>query len=291
MLAPRLKALTLALLAITCLVFLSTSRAMAVVEFCPASLRLEPVGEGPAKRLDALYGFELVARGPRTASATITFDTDGGWFTVSVPATALAEIDRQYNGPSNGFVEQEWTSPTTYVRFPKPLQVDHAWISSALATGDTFGWSTRGPVACLPAPNGDIEHGVRSSDHIKVYNEEHLNAPPSPGSRILDAQQTAPRAAANCARPFSDAVTLEDVAPNYSGILASEGAGGDAGVIVAIAADGHLADAWVWAPSGQKQFDDAVLAAARKSTYKAGTAYCQPVPGMYLFWTTFEGTP
>lgn len=285
----HVKTLTLALLAITCLVFLSTSRALAVVEFCPASLRIEPVGEGQVKRPSALYGFALNAFGPRTVSAVLAFETDGGWFTATVPAVTLMEIDRQYNGPSNGFVDREWVSPPAYVRFPRTVTIIHTWVSSAMSLGDSFGWSGRGPVTCEPNANGDVRRGLRTEDRIRLYNEDHLNAQPSIASVILDAQPSTPHGQADCARPFSDPNTLEQVPAAYTGILAAEGAGGDAGIIVAIDATGHLVDAWVWAPSGQKQFDDAALAAARKSTYEAGTAYCKPVPGLYLFWATFSG--
>jgi len=278
------------LAALAVIVFCAVGRCEARVEFCPASLRMEAVGEGPAKRADAMFGFELVALGPRTVSATIAFDTDGGWFTAVVPPVTLTERDRHFNGPSNGFVDPEWISPTTYVRFPNPVRVNHAWVSTALATGDGFGWSVQGPVECSPDPNGDIRPGLRSTERIKLYDEDRLNAQPARGAVVIDARPSAALAHADCAHPFSDATVLDHAAvPNYTGILAAEGAGGDAGIIVAIGADGILKDAWVWAPSGQEQFDDATLAAAKKTTYKAGTAYCKPVPGVYLFWTTFEG--
>jgi hypothetical protein len=261
--------------------------AEARVEFCPASLRIEAVGEGPAKRPAVTFGFELVALGPRTLDATIAFDTDAGWFTATVPPVTLTERDRHYNGPSNGFVDPEWVSPTTSVRFPKSVRVLHAWVSTALAIGDTFGWSSQGPVPCSPFPNGDVSAGLRGNDRVKLDEEDRLNAEPSRASPIVDAQQSAALAGVECARPFSDATVSNQVGPAYSGILAAEGAGGDTGIIVAIGADGQLKDAWVWAPSGQKQFDDATLTAAKKSTYRAGIAYCKPVPGMYLFWASF----
>ncbi|HET9392354.1 MAG TPA: energy transducer TonB [Candidatus Rubrimentiphilum sp.] len=234
-----------------------------------------------------MYGFELVALGPRTVDATITFDTDAGWFKILVPPITLTERDRHYNGPSNGFVDPEWVSPATYVRFPKPVRVNHAWISSALSVGDSFGWSAQGPVDCSPDPNGDVRAGLRGDDYIKLYEEDRLNAQPARESVVIDAQQAVAVPHPECAHPFSDATVTHEVGPTYTGILAAEGAGGDTGIIVAIGADGLLKDAWVWAPSGQKQFDDATLTAAKKSTYKAGTAYCKPVPGIYLFWATF----
>jgi hypothetical protein len=281
------KRLAIPLALAICIFIGFAQHAEARVEFCPVSLRTEAVGEGPAGRLAAMYGFELVALGPRTVGATITFDTDSGWFTIAVPPITLTERDRHFNGPSNGFVVPEWISPTTYVRFPKPVRVNHEWVSSALAIGDTFGWNAQGPVSCSPNPNGDFSAGLRTNDYIKLDEEDHLNAEPARSSVILDAQPSVALAHAECAHPFSEATVMEEVHPEYSGILAAEDAGGETGIIVAIGADGLLKDAWVWAPSGQKQFDDATLTAAKKSNYKAGTAYCKPVPGIYLFWADF----
>ena len=59
-------------------------------------------------------------------------------------------------------------------------------------------------------------------------------------------------------------------------------------VEVAIAADGHLDDAWIYAPSGYQAFDDEALRVVEASSFVGGTALCQPAPGLYQFIITFS---
>jgi TonB family protein len=59
-------------------------------------------------------------------------------------------------------------------------------------------------------------------------------------------------------------------------------------VEVLVDADGKVTDAWVYSPSGYQLFDDETLRVARASTYAAGTAFCKPAPGTYLFQATFK---
>jgi len=56
---------------------------------------------------------------------------------------------------------------------------------------------------------------------------------------------------------------------------------------VAVNADGGLASAWIYQPSGSRQADRAALEAAEASRYRAGTALCAPAPGIYMFRVTF----
>jgi hypothetical protein len=63
-----------------------TTQAKAEIEFCPAALTIRPVGAVPENQPAATYGFILKASGPRNLIATLTFDTDKGWFSSTTPA-------------------------------------------------------------------------------------------------------------------------------------------------------------------------------------------------------------
>ncbi len=88
------------IVALTVSLLLAHQRASAPTEFCPAHLDYDVVSPG-------LYGFELAASGPRTiTSASLLFDTIGGWYAVIAPGTVLYEKDRHYTGPSSAFVRR-----------------------------------------------------------------------------------------------------------------------------------------------------------------------------------------
>lgn len=140
---------------------LSSHRALAVTEFCPARVDIAAVqpanaasdpSPSPSASPEpaALYGMELSAAGPRSVLATVVFDTDAGWFTADIPNETLIEKDRHYSGPASTFIKHDWISPIVYVRFPKPVLILHEWVTSALSQGDSFGWQTQGIVTCLP---------------------------------------------------------------------------------------------------------------------------------------------
>lgn len=119
--------------------------ASAMTEFCPAELHYAAVGsssEGSTTPQPAsVYGFDLSALGPRIATATLAFDTSGGWYTVDVPQTTLVEKDRHYEPFGSRTVLHDWITPIMYVRFPQAVAVNDAWVYAATATGDgTYGW-------------------------------------------------------------------------------------------------------------------------------------------------------
>jgi hypothetical protein len=111
--------------------------AMAVIEFCPATLVYDSVGQPPSAK-SSVYGFALTALRPRTVtSATLTFDTSDGWYTLDVPGVALIRKARHYSAPNASFVRYDYISPILYARFPRPITVSRAWVSSASTQGDS----------------------------------------------------------------------------------------------------------------------------------------------------------
>lgn len=273
--------------------------ASAMAEFCPATLKIHAVGQseddtGPA----ALYGFELTALGSRTiTSATLAFDTNAGWYTVTVPATTLAQKVRHYTSPVVSFTRLDYVSPVLYVRFPQPVRIAHAWVSRASAQGDgAFGWQAQGTVTCDPPPTASAEQERqmrnRRADRDKLdpsldpKDRDQLSAFPTATSLLLAAQVSTALETVNCPDPFRDATVRDQARPHYPAVNVPISA--KTHVAVAIQPDGTLLDAWVWEPSGISAFDTESVKAAKNSTYIGARAYCRPVPGTYFFNVIFD---
>jgi len=285
--------------------FLCSHRpAYALSEFCPATLRYEAVGPQSAANVPAaLYGFELSALGPRTiASAALSFDTSGGWYSVKVPSVTLSAKQRRYTGPSSTFIRQDYVSPVLYLQFPKPVSVAHAWVFSTATQGDSqFGWDKDGTVECSPMTQGghliSIDRGASTPPAPKppeMYNLDSkdgdtLRTSPQAGAVVIAASPVQALENRACNLPFKDAMVERPAIPQYPAILRAAGVGETTTTIqVAIAADGTLRDAWVADPSGYPAADAASLASARYSTYEAARAYCRPVPSIYYFFVEFD---
>lgn len=273
--------------------------ASAMAEFCPAQLNYERVGPDSAKdQPGALFGFNLSALGPRTiTSAKLAFDTSAGWYTLDVPAMTLVEKDRHYSAPWVTFIRHDYVSPVLYVRFPQSLSIRHAWVYTAAASNDgAFGWQAQGTVMCDPpaaaSPN-EVKRLVPGHERhpyvLDPKDEDGLSNAPSRLSLILAASPSKALESSNCAVPFRYATVKRQVTPEYPdsarGAISGESM---TSVEVAIRADGSLADAWVWGPSGFTPLDDASVLAARDSTYEGGRAYCKAVPGGYFFRVMFD---
>ncbi len=239
-----------------------------------------------------MYGMQLSAYGSRIVAARIAFDTDAGWFTVDVPSTPLHERDLHYSGPWSTFTREGWFSPVMYASFPSPVKIVHGWISQARAWKSApFDWERRGPVTCRPSPPDPIVRTPRMPRGFTLdpKDRDDLSALPNEGSSIIAAQRSQALKATNCSEPFKPPSVTKQSSPDFPRILGGSFTGAaTAAAEVAINADGSVADASIWGPSGLAAFDDATLAAARASTYKPGSAYCSPVPGNYLFIVTFH---
>ncbi|HEY9181341.1 MAG TPA: TonB family protein [Candidatus Baltobacteraceae bacterium] len=288
------RAIVTAILSATCF-FALHGAASAMAEFCPAHLTYEAVApDSPNPPPAQLYGFDLSALTSRTlTSATLAFDTTAGWYTVAVPSTALSAKVRHYTG-NLSFAERDYVSPKMYVRFPQAVAVSHAWVYSAAATGDGFGWEQKGGVICPPPPQASSEQSRHFRNHkamsVDPKDDDRLSDAPEHSSVLLAAQPSKALAHADCAEPFREATVLDQVTPHYPEAMRGDLAVGmtAVGVVVAITADGRVLDAWVRASSGYAAFDNEALSAARRSTYQGGRAYCQAVPGSYMFDVFFN---
>ncbi len=272
--------------------------ASAMVEFCPATLAYARVGpDSQSHNPGQLYGFDLTALSPRTiSSARLAFDTSGGWYTVDLPPMTLAEKDRHLSASWVSFTHRDFVTPVSYVRFPQPVTIAHAWVSQAAAQNDGgFGWQALGSVLCDP-PAADSPAQAKLSDQrqwnspykLDPKDDDRLSSPPPKSAFLFAATAVKALETTDCAEPFRQAEAKHIAQPTFPESMRYAAATrSTTSVEVAIEANGTLQDAWVWGPSGAQAFDDESLRAARESTYTGARAYCRAVPGRYFFRVTF----
>ena len=269
-----------------------SAHARAMAEFCPARLAIRPVDGGPATG-SRLYGFDLAAQGPRSVAAMLAFDTDAGWFTATLPPVVIAEKDRHYTSPWADFVRRDWVSAKMYLQFPVALKVKHAWVYTAQATGDQFGWTSKGPVSCAASADAAVPQNFAERPPIlDPKDSDRLSDPPPANAKPLVPVTSAPLGQMKCGQPFADASVTTQSPPDYPSVMsvrAPDGhAAGTSVIQVAINPNGTLSGAWIWGTSGFSALDNAALDAAKRSGYRGAMAYCEPVPGMYFFKVTFS---
>lgn len=133
---------------------------------------------------------------------------------------------------------------------------------------------------------------TNSSLHIyadAVINAKHaLQAPPAPNSAIATAVVASIPGPLDCKEPFLAAVATHPVTPTVPLAMQDDRYRGVVLVEIAVNANDKLDDAWVYSPSGYREFDEAALKAARKSSYKAGRSFCSAAAGSYLFRFDFN---
>ncbi len=259
-----------------------TTQAKAEIEFCPASLSIGSVGTTAPSQPATTYGFILKASGPRNVIATLTFDTDKGWFSSTTPPVALTEKQYHYDLGAWSALRSRWNSPLMYVKFPSPVRLPNAWVSAANAQ------------ACAPSVEHERPVNDPFSESVTFYrnrlvaNEaDRLSVAPAPNSVVLLARTTAPMYRVTCAKPFSDAEFTRTAMPDPGNATHFDRTTGISIAEAAVNSDGSLAQAWIWLPSGVPAWDNALLWALQHSQYKNAVAYCQPVPSYYLIGLSF----
>jgi TonB family protein len=275
-----MKRVFVAALCFAALFTFSHAQAQAMLEFCPATLHVQAVG---ADRNDdaapaEVYGFDLSALVPRSVSATLAFDTSAGWYTADVPTVSLAEKDRHYTLRGVRFVHRDFVSPVMYLRFPQAVKLNHSWV---YRSGD----ATCPPPAAVG--KGQNAHG-KSALKMDPADEDRLSNAPPADAPILSVKSSTPLEIAACDEPFRFATATNPVAPRFPDMARMMGAYGTSVVNVAIDAEGSVADAWIFASSGNNYLDKAAMDAAKATTYEAGRSYCRPVPGSYRFIINFD---
>ena len=169
-----------------------------------------------------------------------------------------------------------------YVKFPVPVRLSNAWVSTANAQ------------ACAPSVEHQRPVNDPFSESVTFYRNnlvakeaDQLNLAPAPDSVVLSARTTAPAYQAACARPFSDAEFVRTAMPDPGNTTHFDRTTGISIAEAAVNPDGSLAQAWIWLPSGVPAWDNALLWSAQHSQYKNAVAYCQPVPSYYLIGLSF----
>ncbi|MDQ2872075.1 MAG: hypothetical protein M3R35_02975 [Candidatus Eremiobacteraeota bacterium] len=273
---------------ILCAGVLTTTRADAEFEFCPARLsELHEVGVS-ANTPSALYSFTVDALSTRTVSADLAVRSSAGWFTVPVSTTALIAHETRYQSSMQDFTRTSYVSPVVYARFPRAVTIQDAWVQSAHAIGDgAFGWEARGNVPCDPL-GGAKALRDHPTPNLRTTEKNPIDytALPSSGSQVARATAAKPLADMSCEHPFVGATTLKVVPPQYP--YSFKRPPGISLIAVAIGKDGAVQDAWVWGSSGDVAYDSAALTSAVSTTYSAATAYCRPVGQTFLFRAEFS---
>ncbi len=267
------------LTAFTALFLGLTHRAQAAGDICPASLYLQAVGGNDKQNKNAFFGFTLNAGAPKTVSnAILAFESQTGWYSVTVPSATIGPTTRHFiESDGTHRAMQAWASPVMYLRFPQPVSLMNAFILGANGQ------------ACPPLPRWALipKSGARRLAADPQYSDSATLLPQS-GDTVLAPKPARPLYNTNCAQPFRSAGVKTPVPPDYPEDAALHGAHGTSQVRVNINADGSLAEATLFQSSGEFVLDEATLKAARETTYQSAVAYCQPVPGSYLFKSTFQ---
>ncbi len=92
--------------------------------------------------------------------------------------------------------------------------------------------------------------------------------------------ETTVQNAAGCDRPFTPARIKDSVAPNLS-FKPADVTQASVGVAVSLDSAGKITDVRLVQPSGYRAIDDAVLDAARRSTYDPATFLCRNIASVY----------
>lgn len=261
--------------------------ALALAEFCPAEIEAPhqlDAKTGPS----ALFSYALRAESPRSVAGSAIFDTSMGWFEVEFPRTALTARAYRMQDEFVSFTRATFESDPLYVRFPQPVTIKGGYVASATSSGDqVLGWDAKGTVQCAPRAGFETRPTTGPKvDFLKTLNPRtDLDAMPSSNAAIAVAAITSAPGSTDCDVPFANA-TAEAASPEYP--VVPENRAASVWVEVAVNADGTLADAWIYAPSGSRPFDAAALRAARLSKFKGGRVFCQAAGGDYLFHALFQ---
>jgi hypothetical protein len=266
------------------------ARALAVTEYCPASVSgftaIDAV-HAPA----SLYSYIVSGEGARVVQGTVMVDTDAGWYAVAFAPTSLSLTSYHYKTANVAWTRTAFESALLYVRFPKPVSIRSEFVANAEALrDDVFGWSKKGLQVCqAPAGLEASYQSPRSSDSngVTLENPRNFETPPQAGTHIVPALAASPPGSLDCNTPFTNATVIRTVAPalppnEWPAALLT------ALIEVAVGPDGQLDDAWVEQPSGAQDVDDAALASAKASAYRGGTSFCKPAPGRYIFRADFS---
>lgn len=270
------------------LVAMSCEKAWASeAEFCPAQLGAFRTFSTP---FDGLISFYVSAESTRSVSANVIVQGERNWYTFQFKEVSLVPDLAHYQSATVRFDRTLYHSKPLYVQLPAGERIVRWWIYDAIATGDsTFGWESRGDVTCFPPP--EVDTGIRPlADAPKRVNPRNdLAQLPGPSDTILNVAKIAePADITECAKPFVPATVLRAVQPVWPATVGRLTTNVTSEIEVAVNANGSLAGAWVYTPSGYPALDLAAVRSAELSKYQGGIAMCKPAPGTYLFRADFD---
>jgi len=110
--------------------------------------------------------------------------------------------------------------------------------------------------------------------------------PPGPGPSGPAGPTESP--APSCTAPDIAAHVVNTATAETPEVAQEQGVTGTTQVEVSIGPDGRITAASIYRSSGDQALDNAALAAARQSTYKADIRDCEAVAGSYLFTVVFQ---
>jgi hypothetical protein len=257
------------------------------VEFCPARLGDFHVFDGSH---DGLVAFNVAAESVRSVSANVIVQGQSGWYTFQFKDAPLIPDLAHYQSPTVRFDRTLYHTKPLYVQLPPGERIVRWWIYDAMSTGDSmFGWDARGDVTCFPPPEGDTKIPPLANPPKRVNAKNDLAQLPGPSDSILVSSKIAPPAdIAECEKPFVAATVVRAFQPSWPASVPRLTASVVSEIEVAVNANGSLAGAWVYTPSGYPDLDLAALKAAELSKYRGGIALCKPAPGAYLFRADFD---
>jgi len=259
----------------------------AEVEFCPA--RLDDFHAYGAPH-DGLRSFYVSAESARSVSANVIVQGERNWYTFQFMDAALVPDLAHYRTSTVRFDRMLYHTKPLYVQLPPGERVLRWWIYDATATGDSvFGWGNKGDVTCFPPPGGGAKILPLADPPKRDNPSDDLAQLPGPSDTVLSGSQIAqPADTTECAKPFVPATVIHAFQPSWPMSVPRLSMAVVSEIEVAVNANGSLAGAWVYQPTGFPELDSEALKAAEFSKYHGGIALCKPAPGTYLFRADFD---
>ena len=165
------------------------------------------------------------------------------------------------------------TPPPTVIVTPKPVMPTHPQQTS------------------LHHPTPPISHNTDTTTTVEPPGKITPPGPPDVGPP--DVGPTGPVGpteppAPSCTAPDVPAHVLNTATAETPEVAQEQGVTGTTQVEVSIDPDGKITATSIYRSSGSQALDNAALAAARQSTYKADVRACEAVAGSYLFTVVFQ---
>lgn len=259
-------------------------------EFCPARMghwKLHPGG---------VVAFNLTAHQTRLVSASLEMQTDRGWYTFDVPATALLARKEHWHTNEVSWTSTDIVSAPLYLRLPEgSSKLLRAWVTSAQVLTASDPWYAVGQVACLPFAGavGDLMPQVAHKPHkdpdpMRLENPNHSLELAMPSDAAVIVAQPTQAPTYSCVHPFEHARTIRVGGVRvWPPLTLSAAVVSLIHVTIMPSGLGNVVSKRVYLPTGSRALDRDALDAVARSTFVPATVFCKPAPGQYLFKVIF----